>query len=308
MSNQVATFNMPTTLPANIASMMMGNLTASSDSFGDGFNRISFGGRTFHLKSGSAETEWETRTIDVSLVASAPNDSRVFYREAYDAKANEVTPTCWATDGVEPDATVPTADKQSDTCDTCPQNVKGSGQGDSRACSRRRRVVLIVEDDADRKLYTADISASSIYAPRETKLGLFNWKDCVKQINTMVRNTPGIIPTNFLLQMSFTNDTVPIVQFSFRDQRAGEGAPQVRASSMQTVNAAVAAWESGEAKRLIEMPVATGESNAAAGDPRPTTEPVPNIPVLGVSEVGIPVVEKAAAVPADIESDDLMEL
>ena len=300
MSNQLMQFNMPT-LPANIASQMLGNLTNSSDSFGDGFNRLSFGGRTFHLKSGSAETEWETRTIDIALVASAPNDSRVFYREAYDPKAVDPKPTCWATDGVKPDDSVD--EKQSATCDTCPQNVKGSGLNDSRACSRRRRVVLIIEQDEDRKLYTADISASSIYAPRETKLGLFNWKDTIKQINTMARNTPGIIPTNFLLQMSFTNDTVPIVQFSFKDQRGGTDAPQVRASSMQTVEAAIAAWESGEAKRLIEMPVATGTANSEA--PRMTDEPVPGIPVLGVSSS---TVAPATQVVEEPESDDLMAL
>lgn len=303
MSNQVAQFNMPT-LPANIASQMLGNLSTSSDSFGDGFNRLSFGGRTFHLKSGSAETEWETRTIDVSLVASAPNDSRVFYREAYDAKATDATPTCWATDGVAPDATVD--EKQSDTCDTCPMNEKGSGQGDSRACSRRRRVVFIIEEDTDRKLFTADISASSIYAPREAKVGLFNWKDTVKQINTMVRGTPGIIPANFLLQMSFTNDTVPIVQFSFRDQRAGEGSPQVRASSMPTVESAIAAWESGEAKRLIEMPVATG--TALSDEPKPTNQPVPNIQVLGASTSALTESAKPASVVEAEDDDELMAL
>lgn len=300
MSHDLMQFNMPT-LPTNIASQMLGNLTTSSDSFGDGFNRLSFGGRTFHLKSGSTETEWETRTIDVALVASAATDSRVFYREAYDAKATDVTPTCWSTDSVAPDASVD--EKQSDKCDKCPMNEKGSGANDTRACSRRRRVVFIIEEDTERKLYTTDLSGSSVYAPRENKLGLFNWKDTVKQINTMARATPGIIPTNFLLQMSFTNDSVPIVQFSFRDQRPGGSAQPVRASSMETVQAAINAWESGEAKRLIDAPVATGTANAE--EPRPTSEPVVGIPVLGVSTSEL---TQTAPVQEEPESDELMAL
>lgn len=300
MSNELAQFNMPS-LPANIASQMLGNLTTSSDSFGDGFNRLSFGGRTFHLKSGSTETEWETRTIDVALVASAATDSRVFYREAYDPKATDVTPTCWSTDSVTPDASVD--NKQSDKCETCPMNEKGSGANDTRACARRRRVVFIIEEDSERKLYTTDLSGSSVYAPRENKLGLFNWKDTVKQINTMVRASPGIIPTNFLLQMSFTNDSVPIVQFSFKDQRPGAPAQNIRPSSMKTVQAAIDAWESGEAKRLIDAPVATG--TAVSDDPRPTDKPVPGIPVLG--ESAAPKTE-TAPVQDEPESDDLMAL
>ena len=300
MSNELMQFNMPT-LPANIASMMVGNLVTSSDSFGDGFNRLSFGGRTFHLKSGSTETEWETRTIDVSLVASAPTDSRVFYKETYDAKATDITPTCWATDGNKPDASVD--EKQSESCDTCPMNEKGSGANDTRACSRRRRVVFIIEEDTERKLYTTDLSGSSVYAPRENKLGLFNWKDTIKQINTMIRATPGIIPTNFLLQMSFTNDSVPIVQFSFKDQRPGGSAAAVRPSSMKTVQAAIDAWDSGEAKRLVDAPVATG--TATSDEPRPTSQPVPNIPVLGVSTSEL---TQSAPVQDEPESDDLMML
>lgn len=301
MSNDLMQFNMPT-LPANIASQMLGNISTSSDSFGDGFNRLSFGGRTFHLKSGSTEIEWETRTIDVALVASAATDSRVFYREAYDAKATDVTPTCWSTDSVAPDPSVD--EKQSVKCESCPMNEKGSGANDTRACSRRRRVVFIIEDDSERKLYTTDLSGSSVYAPRENKLGLFNWKDTIKQINTMVRQTPGIIPTNFLLQMSFTNDSVPIVQFSFKDQRPGAAAQNVRPSSMQTVQAAIDAWESGEAKRLIDAPVATG--TATSDDPRPTSQPVPNIPILGVSTSEL--TNTAPVQEDEPESDDLMAL
>lgn len=305
MSNQLAQFNIPA-LPANIAAQMLGNLNNSDDSFGDGFSRLSFGGRTFHLKSGSSDIEWETRTIDVALVASALNDSRVFYKEAYDAKATDSTPTCWATDGVAPDASV--VEKQSDKCDTCPMNEKGSGANDSRACSRRRRVVLIVEEDSEKKLFTADLTGSSIYAHRENKLGLFNWKDTIKQINTMVRAHPGIIPTNFLLQMSFTNDTVPIVQFSFKDQRPGSSAQAVRASSMETVNAAIAAWESGEAKRLIESPVARGDGSTAPVPSAQAPQEMDNdIPQLGVSQ---PQVQQAVQQPAPVadDADELFEL
>ena len=240
-------------LPADLANQMIGNIAEVSDSFGEGFNRISFGGRDFHLHVGGAETIYHKKQMDVSLVGSAPNDHRIFYKESYDPKAEGVKPTCWSSDGISPDADV--EQKQAAKCAECPMNEKGSGGMGGRACSRKRRVVFILEEDSEKKLFSTDLSGSSIYADRENKLGLFNWKDTVKQINTMVRAHQGLIPANFLLQMSFTNDTVPIVQFSFKDQV--NGGDNIRPASQATVNAAVEAWNSGEVQRLLELQVSS---------------------------------------------------
>lgn len=242
-------------LSADLANQMIGNIAEVSDSFGEGFNRISFGGRDFHLHVGGAETIYHKKQMEVSLVGSAANDHRIFYKESYDPKAEGVKPTCWSSDGVSPDADV--EQKQAAKCAECPMNEKGSGGMGGRACSRKRRVVLILEEDSEKKLFSTDLSGSSIYADRENKLGLFNWKDTVKQINTMVRAHQGLIPANFLLQMSFTNDTVPIVQFSFKDQV--NGGDSIRPASQATVNAAVEAWSSGEVQRLLELQVSSND-------------------------------------------------
>ncbi|NBS70367.1 hypothetical protein EBT31_15860, partial [bacterium] len=103
-----------------------------------GGKRISIKGGVFRLMSSGKEVAAiDERYLDVVIVNAAPKVSRTFYMASYDADKVSA-PDCWSADGVTPAADA--NNKQSDKCDTCPQNIQGSGNGNSRACRYSQRM------------------------------------------------------------------------------------------------------------------------------------------------------------------------
>ena len=90
---------------------------------------------------------------------------RSFYIKSFDPNAEAAPPDCWTNDGQKPDASIATP--QGKNCETCPQNVKGSGQGDTKACRFKRRLALILLDDIDGnnsgQVYQFEAASKSIF-------------------------------------------------------------------------------------------------------------------------------------------------
>lgn len=84
--------------------------------------------------------------LRVVLVGVAQaNAQRQFYIKSYDPNAEATPPDCWSNDGNKPDASIKAP--QAKNCETCPQNVKGSGSGNTRACRFERRVAVVLPDE-----------------------------------------------------------------------------------------------------------------------------------------------------------------
>jgi len=139
--------------------------------------RLSIRGGVFRKVVGSQEVaELEERKINVVIVKTAPL-SRTYYSKGYVAGETSA-PTCWSsntTTGV-PDDSVVATDRQSPTCFNCPQNVKGSGAGESRACRYNQRVALLIADAEGNvvspDVYQLSLPATSIFGDDKQKLGL----------------------------------------------------------------------------------------------------------------------------------------
>ena len=103
--------------------------------------------------------------LRVVLVGVAPSVQRTFYAKAYDPNAEATAPDCWSNDGNKPDASIKLP--QGKTCETCPQNIKGSGQADSRACRFKRRVAVILPDEVGGNnhgdVYQLELASKSIF-------------------------------------------------------------------------------------------------------------------------------------------------
>jgi hypothetical protein len=103
--------------------------------------------------------------LRVVLVGVAPSVQRTFYIKAYDPNAEATAPDCWTNDGNKPDASIKTP--QGKTCETCPQNIKGSGQADSRACRFKRRVAVILPEEVGGNnhgdIYQLEVASKSIF-------------------------------------------------------------------------------------------------------------------------------------------------
>jgi len=99
--------------------------------------------------------------VNVIIVHMLENVSRIYYKEKFDPKKEATLPNCWSNIGDKPEAAA--SDKQSTSCLTCPQNVKGSGDGGGRACRFQRRVSVILEGDETGAVYQLNIPAKSLF-------------------------------------------------------------------------------------------------------------------------------------------------
>lgn len=165
MSN-VALFN-PSQVPAHVKAR--GELSAIAKALAGGGaaggKRVSIRGGVFRLVSGGKEiAAIEERYLDVVVVNAAPKVSRVFYAAKYDAD-KVAAPDCWSADGVTPDAAV--TEKATDKCDACPNNIAGSGQGNSRACRYQQRLAVVLANDMEGDVLQLTLPATSIFGKEE---------------------------------------------------------------------------------------------------------------------------------------------
>lgn len=103
--------------------------------------------------------------LDVVIVNASPKVGRIFYAKAWTPDADPTAPDCFSNDGIAPDAgaTAPQASR----CDTCAQNIKGSGQGTSKACRYSRRIAVnLVEDfgtSLEGEVYQLNLASKSLF-------------------------------------------------------------------------------------------------------------------------------------------------
>jgi hypothetical protein len=166
MSKELTAFN-PAKLPAFAKSVELSDLAKSlagggSNNFG---KRISVKGGVFRLLSGSEEVaSIDDRHLDVVIVQAAPKISRTFYAGTYEEGASKA-PECWSADGEKPDASA--KEPQASNCASCPQNAKGSGQGESRACRFSQRLAVVLANDVGGDVMQLTLSATSIFGKEE---------------------------------------------------------------------------------------------------------------------------------------------
>jgi ribosomal protein S28E/S33 len=105
------------------------------------------------------------KQLDVIIVGWLDEPSRKFYAGKYDSTAKGVTPDCWSNHGVKPEAN--SKNPQARSCMECPQNVKGSGEGDRKACRYERRIAVLVVGDPTGTVYQMSIPAASLFSTNE---------------------------------------------------------------------------------------------------------------------------------------------
>jgi hypothetical protein len=153
-------------LPSRLKNQELDDVTKSlMGGNGTSYKRISIKGNVFRMVSGGKEIATnEDRAMNVVIVAAAPDNSRTYYEGQY-KEGEAIRPACWSNDGKTPDTGV--KDPQASTCAGCPQNVKGSGQGESRACRYSRRLAVVLEGDMDGDVYGLTLPATSIFGKGE---------------------------------------------------------------------------------------------------------------------------------------------
>lgn len=132
---------------------------------GGGGKRISIKGGVFRLMADGKEiTSIDDRHLDVVIVNAAPKISRTYYAGTYE-EGNTSAPNCWSADGETPDASID--EPQASNCASCPMNVKGSGQGDSKACRFSQRLAVVLANDIQGDVMQLTLAATSIFGKEE---------------------------------------------------------------------------------------------------------------------------------------------
>jgi hypothetical protein len=148
--------------------------------------RISLKGGKFRMFiDGEQVSVSKSDTMNV-VVVNAAAVSRTYYEGTYDP-SNPSAPSCWSTDTRTPAPEVPAEQKKASRCADCPMNVKGSGQGDSRACRYNQRLAITLEGKPE-EVYQLQLPATSIFG--EAKGGDMGMQAYAKFLNA--HNTPII--------------------------------------------------------------------------------------------------------------------
>lgn len=281
MSN-VALFN-PSAVPAfaraaglsDVAKALAGN------GGGGGGKRISIKGGVFRLMSDGKEVgAIDERFLDVVVVKAAAKVARIFYMGKYDKDAAASAPNCWSTDGDKPDASV--KDAQSKTCASCPQNVAGSGNGQSRACRYQQRLAVVLANDIEGSdVMQLPLPATSIFGKSEGD------------------NHPLQAYARWLVAQSVDPSTV-VTRMKF-DTTAESPKLFFKAMRWLTDDEYAIAAEKGkseEATRAVSLNVSTmdGVKPLDLAGSKPKAAPAP-APVVEEEEAPAPAPKKAAAKP-----------
>jgi hypothetical protein len=126
-----------------------------------GLKRISIRGSVFRMMvNGEEISKNESRAMNIVIINGAAKVSRSFYAGKY-VPGETTSPDCWSNDGDKPDASIEFP--QNKSCEGCSQNIKGSGQGDSRACRYQQRLAVLLADDVDGEVFQLVLPAKSIF-------------------------------------------------------------------------------------------------------------------------------------------------
>jgi hypothetical protein len=233
--------------------------------------RISIKGGVWRmLVNGKEIATNEERSMNVVIAAAAPKVSRTFYAKQF-TEGEVLAPDCWSADGDVPDAKVKSP--QSKRCVDCPQNIKGSGQGESRACRYSQRLAVVLANDIHGDIFQLTLPATSIFGAGEP--GKWPLQTYAKMLGGK-----GVPVTAVVTEMRFdTSSATP--KITFKPVRVLESTEHV---------AVIEAGKSVAAQRAITMTVA--ESDGVK-----MTAPVA-APKLESKSVAV------AAVVAEVEAED----
>jgi hypothetical protein len=170
-----------------------------------GGKQISIRGSVWRMMVGGEEVaKNEDRGMNFVVVASGKGITRTYYEGKYE-EGKDSKPACWSAEGDKPAAEVPYPKGQ--TCQSCPMNIEGSGEGKSRACRFSKRLAVVLEGDIGGSVYRLSVPAKSYFGKAEgEKMPLQAFGKFLAGHNIPV--------TGIVTEARFdTNESVPVLKF-----------------------------------------------------------------------------------------------
>ena len=189
-------------IPAHLQNAKLDDATKAlmgeKSSTGSSLKRISIKAGVFRMiVDGKEVAKNEERSMSVIIVAAAPKESRTFYAKQFVEGQPVTVPDCWSDLG---DVPHPKAENpQASRCLDCPQNIAGSGQGNSRACKYSRRIAVLLENDPKGEVFQLTIPSNSLWGSENGKLGIKPYAEFLGSHNLNI--------TQVVTKMSFDTDS-----------------------------------------------------------------------------------------------------
>lgn len=260
------------------------NLSGGSNS--NRSRRISLRGGRFRQIVGGEQINIKNDGFLNVVIVNAAKLSRTYYSGSYDAE-NPSAPTCWSPDTQKPSSDVPKGQMQASRCMECPQNIKGSGQGETKACRFSQRVAVCLEGDME-TVYQLSLPATSIFG--DAKNGKMGMQAYVKHLKA--HKTPSIA---VVTTMAFDeNSDTPKLFFK-----------AARPLTEEELHEAVKAKDSAEAIDAITLTVSQADGVQARGGVVKDDEVDIYDPPQSKPEPQPKKVAKKKEVPAPSDDDDL---
>lgn len=236
MSNELTIFTEG--LPSYLKELGVDETTKALMGGAGSTKRISIKGGVWRMMVGGKEiAKNEDRAIDVVIIAAAEKPHRAYYDQQYVEGGKATAPLCYSINGETP--AVKSAQPQARRCIDCAHNVKGSGQGTSRACRYNQPIAVVMADNIDGDVYQMTLPGASVFGDGESG----KWP--LKAYANILGNN-GVRITAVVTEMRFDTDSAT-PKVTFKPKRV------LNATEYEIVSKQAG---TPEAKRVLTMTVA----------------------------------------------------
>ena len=209
-------------------------------------------------------------TLNVVIVNASPKVGRIFYAKQWTPDSEPTSPDCFSNDGDTPDAQA--TNPQASRCDACPQNIKGSGMGNSKACRYSRRLAMVLEEDFGTSLqgevYQMNLASKSLFGKSNAD-NAHTFEDYTKYLANNGKSLDYVVT-----QIGFNeeNDNQSVLFTPVRFINKGEYAvtgPLTTKPEIQKL-VVMTPYQADTAGKALPAPAKAAAAPAAAEAPEPT--------------------------------------
>jgi hypothetical protein len=302
MSNEMTLFGKPNNAALALLSGIEDSLTSTLAGGGSGNKRISIEGGAFREFVGGKEVRVsEERSMKVILINAAPV-SRMFFEGTY-VKGAKTKPTCWSSDTQTPDKAVPEDQRQAKFCKDCKQHIKGSGQGDTRACRFQQRIAVALDGELHKEaVYQITLPSTSVFGDAEgggKKMPLQAYGRHLKAYNT-----PAI---SIVTEMRFDIDSAT-PKLVFSPVRALEEDELATAVKLQNHPDTIKAITMNVSQMDGVIPAPKGALPMEEPAPAPVPKAAPKATKVAAEEVDEPIKVTKKSAPAAEPKSELSDI
>jgi|TARA_B110000285_G_scaffold53426_1_gene60860 hypothetical protein len=255
----------------------------SGGSSGSSSRRLSIRGGVFrNVINGKEVGELDARSLNAVIVKAAPI-SRMYYEGQY-VVGESSAPACWSADINTQRASddVAAEARQGTTCNECPQNIKGSGMGESKACRFQQRVALLLADQngkiISRDMYMLSLPATSIFGGSKEKMSMKAYAQHLASFQAPI--------ASLVTEIRFDTDaSTPRLCFK-----------PVRALEEDELQLAIEVQKSEEAEKVVALTVGAKNTDAVSKD-TVSKPPLFQLPTPPVEAAATEEVEEVEAEP-----------